>query len=65
MAFEELKTEIALLFDEMVDQPEDGHELAERIREMLNELKATGMPLPADLVELEEKLERDFGERPA
>lgn len=64
MAFEDLQTDIALLFQQMVEQPDDAHELALQIREMLNELKATGMPLPDDLVELEARLERDFGERP-
>jgi hypothetical protein len=57
--------DISLLFEQMVEQPEDAHELAAQIREMLNEMKATGMPLPEDLVELERKLEEDFGERPA
>ena len=60
MAFDEIRTEIALLFDQMVEQPEDAHELALQIREMLNEMRASGMPLPEDLVELEAKLERDF-----
>ena len=62
MAFEEIKAEIALLFREMVNQPEDAHEIREILREKLNALKASGMPLPEDLVELEQRIERDFGE---
>ena len=44
----------------MVDRPEDAHEIHERIRETLNELRAMGMPLPADLVELEKQLDAGF-----
>ena len=57
MAFEDLRAEIADLFGQMTEKPEDAHELAAQIREMLNELRATGMPLPDDLVALEAELE--------
>jgi predicted nucleic acid-binding Zn-ribbon protein len=60
MALEELKAQISLLIDQMVDQSEDAHEIQERIREKLNELRAMGLPLPADLVELEKKLDEGF-----
>lgn len=60
MALEELKAQISLLIDQMVDQPEDAHEIQERIRETLNEMRAMGMPLPVDLVELEKKLDEGF-----
>jgi hypothetical protein len=60
MAFESIKAEISLLLEQMTNQPHDKHELAEQVREMLNELKASGMPLPEDLVELEARLEREF-----
>ena len=57
MVLEELKAQISLLIEQMVDQPEDAHEVHERLREKLNELRAMGMPLPADLVELEKRLD--------
>jgi predicted nucleic acid-binding Zn-ribbon protein len=60
MALEEIKARISLLIEQMVEQPEDVHEVHERIREQLNELRAMGMPLPADLVELEKRLDTDF-----
>lgn len=60
MAFEDIKAEIALLFEQMVNQPQDVHEIRETVREKLNALKATGMPLPEDLVELEKRIEQDF-----
>jgi len=56
MAFEEIKAEIALLFEQMVNQPEDPQELAETIREKLNAMRASGLPLPQDLVELENRI---------
>lgn len=60
MALEEIKARISLLIEEMIEQPEDAHEIHERIREQLNELRAIGMPLPRDLVELEKKLDTGF-----
>jgi len=63
MAFEDIKAQISLLLEEMVNQPEDAHQLQESIHEMLGELKASGMPLPQDLVELEERLEAEFEKR--
>jgi len=60
MAFEDIKAEIALLFEQMVNQPEDAHEIEMVLREKLNMLKAEGMPLPEDLVQLEKKLSTDF-----
>ena len=60
MAFDDLKAELALLVNQMENQPQDRHELYLQIRERLNEMRAFGMPLPADLVEFEEKLEALF-----
>lgn len=57
---EEFKARIALLLDEMAERPEDAHEVQERLREQLAELKALGMPLPEDLVALERSLSEDF-----
>ena len=56
MAFEQLKIEIAMLFEEMENQPENKWELHERLREKLDELRSLGMPLPQDLVDLEKTL---------
>ncbi len=60
MSFEKLQTEISLLLTEMENQPQDVHELHEVLREKLNEMRAFGMPIPADLLALEEKLEASF-----
>ena len=60
MAFESIKAEIDLLLEAMINQPQDAHEVREQLREKLNELRAMGLPVPSDLVELEEKLGRDL-----
>ena len=60
MAFEDLKAELALLINQMENQPEDRHELYLQIREKLNEMRAFGMPVPEDLVKFEEDLEAQF-----
>jgi hypothetical protein len=60
MALEEFKARISLLMEELAERPEDAHALQERIREQLEGLKAMGMPLPQDLVDLERYLEDDL-----
>jgi predicted nucleic acid-binding Zn-ribbon protein len=65
MAFENLMAQISLLVTQMENQPEDKHELYLQLRERLNEIRSTGMPLPEDLVRLEEELEAEFAGRAA
>lgn len=64
MAFEGFKARIALLLDEASARPEDAHELQERVREQLAEMRALGMPLPGDLVELERSLQAELAAPP-
>lgn len=56
MAFEAIKAEIRALLEQSIDEPEDLHELHEQLLERLNQMRATGMPLPDDLVALEREL---------
>jgi hypothetical protein len=63
MAFEEFRLQLAMLMDEIARNPSDAHELQETLREKLAEMQALGLPLPEDLVGLEEYLEQDL-ERP-
>jgi hypothetical protein len=62
MAFENTKAEIAMLMADLhhLHAPPDRHEVYLAIMQKLNELKAFGMPLPDDLVELEHNLESEF-----
>lgn len=58
MPFESLIVRIRMLLEEATHQPEDLHELQETVREELAELRASGLPLPQDLVDLELELEK-------
>ena len=60
MAFEGREEELGLLLGKMRNAPEDWHELYEQVRQTLNQMKATGMPLPQDLVQFEQDLEAEF-----
>lgn len=60
MAFEEIKARLSMLLEQMINQPEDAHQLAEEVRETLNEMRATGQPIPEDLKTLEDRLEAQF-----
>ena len=60
MALEQIKAQIALLFQQMINQPEDQRELQEQLREKFRELRAHGLAVPDDLVELERRLDEDF-----
>ena len=60
MALEELEAQIGVLVNQMENQPADAHEIYMVIREKLDEMKAFGMPLPQDLVRLEQQLEAQF-----
>ncbi len=64
MAFEEFRMGIAMLLDEIAKNPDDSHQLQETLREKLMEMRALGLPLPEDLVDLEQYLE-DNPEPPA
>jgi hypothetical protein len=60
MAFELFRVQVASLLDEIARNPSDAHELQESLREKLAEMEAMGLPLPEDLVGLEEYLENDL-----
>lgn len=63
MAFEGLITRLNMMFNEMENQPEDAHELLEQIHMELSQMKATGQPLPQDLLDLEDRLNAEFEKR--
>lgn len=63
--FDDLITRINFLVSEMENQPEDAHEILEQIHLELNQLRATGQPLPEDLVRLEERLQKEFTRKPS
>lgn len=60
MTFDEFTAEIGLLLSRMQNEPEDRHEIYQTLKERLNEMRAYGMPLPQDLLDMERSLEADF-----
>jgi hypothetical protein len=60
MALEQLQAQIAVLLQGLEDNPEDAHELHRLLRQHLEQFKAMGLPLPADLAQLEKRLEKEF-----
>jgi len=62
MAFENLKIQIAMLLTDGKEQPENPHAHYQKVMQELNEMRALGMPLPDDLVELERALEEKFAD---
>ena len=58
--FENIRGEIDRLLAGMSDNPGDLQELEAVLREKLSEMKAFGMPLPADLVDLEAALDQQL-----
>ncbi len=63
MAFEDLITKINLFLSDVENDPEDSHELLEQLHLELNQLRASGQPIPADLARLVEALEDEFSVR--
>lgn len=58
----ELEAAIAELIEEMEGDQGDPHEIHMRLRLLLDQMRATGMPLPDDLVRLEQGLSAEFAE---
>jgi len=57
MAFEDWKVRLRMMLEEATHQPEDLHELQENLREEIAGFHAQGLPVPADLQDLEKALE--------
>lgn len=57
----ELAAAASLLIDEMEGDLGDRHEIWLRLQTILQQIRATGMPVPDDLVRMERELEEEFG----
>lgn len=62
MDIDDVKAELGILMTRMQNEPADRHELYMMIVEKLNEMRAFGLPVPADLVKLEAALEAEFAQ---
>ncbi len=62
MDTKDLQAEISILLDEMEGEQGDSHEVYLRVRQLIKNLEAVGMPAPEDLLRLERELEEQFGD---
>jgi hypothetical protein len=60
MDSKDLAAEMSILLDEMEGDQGDRHELYLRVRQLLSNMQAVGMPPPEDLLRLERELEESF-----
>ena len=60
MERDELEAELSILLTELEGEPEDVHEIYLRLRQLIASMRAFGMEIPADLVELESRLDSEF-----
>jgi len=61
----ELEAAASLLVDQMEGDLGDRHEIWLRLQTILQQIRATGMPVPDDLVRMEQELEEEFGSESA
>lgn len=54
----ELLATINLLAEQLDHKPDDLHEVHFKVQEIIRELRATGMPVPEDLLEFDRELTR-------
>jgi hypothetical protein len=57
---QQLEAALSLLIDDMEGDQGDRHEIYMRLRTIFESMRAMGMPLPDDLVRLEEELAEEF-----
>ena len=57
---EDLEAAVLELLDEMEGELGDAHEIYLKLRQTLDGMRAMGMPLPDDLVRMEQELSAEF-----
>ena len=57
----ELEAAISMFIDDMEGEQGDRHEIWLRLQMLLQQIRATGMPVPDDLARMEQELEEEFG----
>ncbi len=57
---QQIEATLLKLLDEMQGDLGDAHEIQIRLRQTLNSMRAQGMPLPDDLVRMDEELSTEF-----
>ena len=57
---QEIEAALSLLLDQMEGEQGPNHEIYLRLVQILDAMRATGMPLPDDLVAMEREMAQDF-----
>lgn len=57
---QEIEAALSLFLDEMEGEQGRSHEIYLRLVQILDAMRATGMPLPEDLVAMEREMAREF-----
>ena len=57
---EEIEAAILELMEEMEGEQGDAHEIYQRLRQILDGMRAMGMPVPDDLARMEESLSAEL-----
>ena len=57
---QEIEAAVLELLEEMQGDVGDAHEIYMKLRQTLDSMRAVGMPLPEDLVRMEEELSAEF-----
>lgn len=57
---QEIEAAVLELLEEMQGDVGDAHEIYVKLRQTLDGMRATGMPLPDDLVRMEQELSAEF-----
>ncbi len=60
---QQFEASLSLLMDQMDQPAADAREIFAKLQAHLNQLRATGMPLPEDLVEMERRMGKELADR--
>ena len=60
MTLDDLDAEVSYLMEQMEGEPGDSHEIFFRLKQILDTLRAEGMPVPENLAKLEKDLDERF-----
>jgi hypothetical protein len=61
----QLEAALSLFMEEIEEKSDDSHEIYMRLVALLNQMRALGMSIPADLAEMEANLAEEFAEEAA
>ncbi len=64
MERDEIEAELAILLTQLEGEPEDPHEIYQKLKQLISNMQAFGMAVPEDLERLEHELDEEFAVKP-